>query len=74
VLFYVLPRFLLKLIYDSQKRKLVESIEVVEGSITAQAPTELADYLASMQSKTFTKLSAIEMDDLRIPGMKCVSL
>ncbi|KAJ3511677.1 hypothetical protein NLJ89_g3958 [Agrocybe chaxingu] len=51
----------------AKKRKLAETLEFVEGSSSAQSPAGLANYLASMQAKSFSKLSSIEMDDLRIP-------
>ncbi|CAA7267641.1 unnamed protein product [Cyclocybe aegerita] len=51
----------------AKKRKLAETLEVVEGSISARSPIELASYLTSMQAKSFMKMSSIEMDDLRIP-------
>lgn len=50
--------------------KLVETTEAVEpSSITAQTPAVLADYLVSKQAKTYSKLSALELGDLRIPGL-----
>jgi len=58
--------------YDlcKQKRKLMQNIEAVEGSITARPPHELSKYLDTMQAKCFPDLSVVEMDDLRIPGMQ----
>ncbi|KAF9466389.1 U3-containing 90S pre-ribosomal complex subunit-domain containing protein, partial [Collybia nuda] len=50
-----------------RKRKLVQSVDVVEHSITAQPPGTLSDYLSSIQAKCFSKLSPIELDDMRIP-------
>ncbi|KAF9036739.1 U3-containing 90S pre-ribosomal complex subunit-domain containing protein [Panaeolus papilionaceus] len=52
----------------AKKRKLTEAVETIEGTLAQQAPNELANYLVSMQSKSFTQLSAIEMEDLRIPA------
>jgi hypothetical protein len=53
-----------------QKRKLAESSDIVEpDSITAQSPMALQAYLASMQAKTFSTMSALELDDMQIPGM-----
>ncbi|KAF8969801.1 U3-containing 90S pre-ribosomal complex subunit-domain containing protein [Flammula alnicola] len=46
---------------------MTETIETVDYSMAAQSPHDLSAYLASMQTKSFPKLSAIEMDDLRIP-------
>jgi protein CMS1 len=37
--------------------------------IAARPPNELSEYLATMQAKSFPKLSSIELDDLRIPSM-----
>lgn len=38
-----------------------------EVSIAAQSPEEISEYLSMMQKKTFTDLSDIELDDIRIP-------
>jgi protein CMS1 len=52
-----------------KKRKLAETSDVVEpDSITAQSPVALQAYLASKQAKTFSTMSALEMEDLQIPG------
>ncbi|KAH9483754.1 Protein CMS1 [Psilocybe cubensis] len=51
----------------AKKIKLAEATEKIEGSIASQSPQKLSDYLAAMQAKSFPKLSAIELDDLRIP-------
>ncbi|KZT28564.1 hypothetical protein NEOLEDRAFT_1228379 [Neolentinus lepideus HHB14362 ss-1] len=50
-----------------QKQKLagVQYIEPV--SVAAQPPIQLSEYLSSMQAKTFSKLSSIELGDLQIP-------
>ncbi len=58
-----------------QKRKLAETIEPVEPpSIAAQPPVLLADYISSMQAKTFSKMSGIELADMQIPGeCRCAS-
>lgn len=54
----------------SQKRKLAETSDIVEPeSITAQSPVPLQEYLASKQAKTFSTMSVLELDDMRIPGM-----
>ncbi|PPQ68962.1 hypothetical protein CVT24_000351 [Panaeolus cyanescens] len=58
----------------AKKRKLTETVETVEGSIAQQAPNELATYLASMQAKSFSQLSVIEMEDLKIPGRTASSI
>ncbi|KDR73448.1 hypothetical protein GALMADRAFT_124540 [Galerina marginata CBS 339.88] len=51
----------------AKKRKLAEAAEPIPGSIAAQMPHALANYLVSMQVKSFPNLSALELDDLRIP-------
>lgn len=51
-----------------QKRKIAESVENVNRPVAAQSPLELSAYIASFQAKTFSKLSAIELDDMQIPG------
>lgn len=51
-----------------QKRKLVETSEVPLDSITAQEPAALQDYLAGKQAKTFSTMSALELEDVQIPG------
>ncbi|KAL1755343.1 U3-containing 90S pre-ribosomal complex subunit-domain containing protein [Schizophyllum commune] len=38
-----------------------------ETSVAARTPYELAQYLATAQSKTFKDMSAIELEDMRIP-------
>ena len=52
-----------------QKAKLAETVEAVEPpSVAAQPPVMLADYISSMQAKTFAKMSGIELADMQIPG------
>jgi len=52
----------------AKKRKLAETLDNVEpDSITAQAPMGLQHYLASKQAKTFSTMSALELDDMQIP-------
>ncbi|KAH9901174.1 U3-containing 90S pre-ribosomal complex subunit-domain containing protein [Cubamyces lactineus] len=52
----------------AKKRKLAETVEPVEPpSIAAQPPVMLADYLSSMQAKTFNEMSGIELADAQIP-------
>ncbi|KAI0747911.1 U3-containing 90S pre-ribosomal complex subunit-domain containing protein [Daedaleopsis nitida] len=51
-----------------KKRKLAETIEPVEPpSAAAQPPVLLADYISSMQAKSFSKMSGIELSDVQIP-------
>ncbi|KAH9854043.1 U3-containing 90S pre-ribosomal complex subunit-domain containing protein [Lenzites betulinus] len=51
-----------------QKRKLAETLEPIEPpSIAAQPPVLLADYMSSMQAKTFNEMSGIELADVQIP-------
>ena len=57
-----------------QKQKLAETLPSVEApSIVAQQPAMLVDYLSSMQAKTFSKMSGIELADIQIPGAYSVS-
>jgi len=50
----------------AKKRKLVETTETIEpASVAAQSPLMLADYLSSMQAKTFA--TTIELGDMQIP-------
>ncbi|TFK42903.1 U3-containing 90S pre-ribosomal complex subunit-domain containing protein [Crucibulum laeve] len=53
----------------AKKRKLTEEAggDVVHCTIAARSPSALSDFLCSMQTKTFSKLSAIELGDMRIP-------
>ncbi|OJT08856.1 Protein cms1 [Trametes pubescens] len=52
----------------AKKRKLAETLEPVEPvSIAAQPPAMLADYINSMQAKTFNEMSDIELADVQIP-------
>jgi len=51
----------------AKKRKLAETIISEECSIASQGSSELSNYLASMQIKSFPKLSMIELGDLHIP-------
>ena len=57
-----------------QKQKIAQQTEVVETSVAAQPPVMLADYLSSMQAKTFSKMSSIELADMQIPGKQFVSV
>ncbi|KAL5533293.1 CMS1 [Sanghuangporus sanghuang] len=50
------------------KRRLVEALESNEPvSIAAQPPSLQAEYLAKKQAKSYSKLSSVELDDMRIP-------
>ncbi|TFK72522.1 hypothetical protein BDN72DRAFT_876402 [Pluteus cervinus] len=51
----------------AKKRKFTESVESIEQSIAAQPPHALSRYISSVQTKTFPKLSAIELGDFEIP-------
>ena len=51
-----------------QKPKLKET-HVEQSSLMAlQSPSELAKHLAGSQAKSFSRLSRIELEDIRIPG------
>jgi hypothetical protein len=59
----------MKLFFDLQKRKVAATTESREPiSITAQPPQVLAEYLSSMQAKTFLTMSRIELEDMQITG------
>ncbi|KAG1756282.1 U3-containing 90S pre-ribosomal complex subunit-domain containing protein [Suillus paluster] len=52
----------------AKKRKLAETVEVIEPlSVAAQPAHNLADYLSSMQAKAFPAMSGIELGDVMIP-------
>ena len=51
-----------------QKPKLKETQVEQSSLIALQSPSELADYLAGSQAKSFSRLSRIELEDIRIPG------
>lgn len=53
-----------------QKRKLKQPEEDSPDSLAAGAPGDLATYLDGMQAKTYPKMSAIELADMRIPGLR----
>ncbi|RXW15870.1 hypothetical protein EST38_g9983 [Candolleomyces aberdarensis] len=53
----------------AKKRKLAAANEPVpQGSIAAQSPEDLEEYLATAQKKSFKDMSDFELDDIRIPG------
>jgi len=52
-----------------QKRKLAAEQKTVEPpSVASQAPPDVAVYLSTQQAKAFSKLSILELEELRIPG------
>ncbi|TRM61741.1 U3-containing 90S pre-ribosomal complex subunit-domain containing protein [Schizophyllum amplum] len=53
----------------AKKRKLIETMgtESEDTSVAAASPYDLAQYLAGIQSKTFKDMSALELEDMRIP-------
>ncbi|TDL27525.1 hypothetical protein BD410DRAFT_713917 [Rickenella mellea] len=52
----------------TKRLKIVNELASTEpASIAAQPPSEIAVYLSTMQAKTFSKMSAMELDDIRIP-------
>ena len=64
---YSLPGLSLK--PPAQKAKLAEAMEPAEQpSPAAQPPILLVDYVSSMQAKSFSKMSGIELADIQIPG------
>lgn len=57
-----------KLDSRKQKPKLKETQVEQSPLIARQSPSELAEYLAGSQAKSFSRLSRIELEDIRIPG------
>jgi hypothetical protein len=57
-----------KLNARQQKPKLKETQDEQYPLISRQSPLELAEYLAEFQAKSFSRLSRIELEDIRIPG------
>ncbi|TFK55256.1 hypothetical protein OE88DRAFT_1674959 [Heliocybe sulcata] len=51
----------------AKKRKFAETQSLEAISVAAQPPIQLSEYISSMQAKTFSKLSGIELGDLQIP-------
>ncbi|KAG5639604.1 hypothetical protein H0H81_010806 [Sphagnurus paluster] len=54
---------------ERKKRKLAQATDVVQPSVTAKSPEELAEYLALKQAAAYPKVTAIELEDMRIPGV-----
>lgn len=56
---------------DQQKKlkrpKLRETEDEQRPLIARQSPSELAEYLTAFQAKSFSRLSRIELEDIRIP-------
>jgi len=50
-----------------KKPKLKETQVEQSSLIALQSPSELAEYLAGSQAKSFTRLSRIELEDIRVP-------
>ncbi|KAJ7632414.1 U3-containing 90S pre-ribosomal complex subunit-domain containing protein [Roridomyces roridus] len=53
---------------EKKRIKLAASDQKTERSITEQDPQSLAEYLSTLQSKTFSKMSSIELNDMHIPA------
>ncbi|KAJ7219075.1 U3-containing 90S pre-ribosomal complex subunit-domain containing protein [Mycena pura] len=53
---------------ERKRRKMLAAAITPERSITEQPPHKLAEYLATLQAKTFSKMSVIELEDMRIPA------
>ncbi|KAJ3556636.1 hypothetical protein NM688_g1911 [Phlebia brevispora] len=52
----------------AKKQRVAETTEPAETpSVAAQPPSLLVDYVSSMQAKTFSKMSGIELADIQIP-------
>lgn len=54
---------------QEQKPKLKEIQDDQSSPITLQSPSELAEWLAGSQAKSFSRLSRVELEDIRIPGV-----
>ncbi|KAH0584278.1 Protein cms1 [Termitomyces sp. J132] len=52
----------------AKKRKLAETVEVIQSSVADQSPVQLSDFLASHQAKVYSNMSALELEDMRIPA------
>lgn len=49
---------------------MVESMDIKEpASMAEQSPAVLAEFLSKMQAKTFLNMTAMELEDIRIPGV-----
>ena len=57
-----------KLNTREQRLKLKETQSEQSPPIALQSPSELAECLAGSQAKSFSRLSRIELEDIRIPG------
>jgi protein CMS1 len=69
VTYWIIGLSLIIIHYISQKRKLAETVEVIEPlSVAVQPAHKLADYVSSMQVKAFPAMSGIELSDVLIPG------
>lgn len=53
---------------NEQRCKLKETEDEQRPLIARQSPSELAEYLTAFQAKSFSRLSRIELEDIRIPG------
>ncbi|KAG6885069.1 hypothetical protein C0993_006148 [Termitomyces sp. T159_Od127] len=51
----------------AKKRKLAETVEVIQPSAADQSPVQLSEFLASHQAKVFPDMTALELEDMRIP-------
>ncbi|KAF5324946.1 hypothetical protein D9611_004355 [Ephemerocybe angulata] len=52
-----------------KKRKIAEATAPQQqGSVAAQSPDALSEYLSTMQKKTYKDMSDFELDDIRIPA------
>lgn len=53
----------------AKKRKLNETIEPGDHpSVASRSPAIMSEYLSAMQAKTFSKMSALELQDRQIQG------
>lgn len=60
--------FLTCLFYQ-QKRKLIETTELGDlTSVALRSPGMICEYLSALQARSFSKMSALELQDRHIPG------
>src|SRR6266403_4443344 len=55
--------------FFQQKRKLDETTESGDlTSVALRSPSMISEYLSTMQARSFSKMSALELQDRHIPG------
>ncbi|KAF8352364.1 U3-containing 90S pre-ribosomal complex subunit-domain containing protein [Amanita rubescens] len=56
----------------AKRRKLVEASEPIEDSVADRSPGELSNYLSSLQAKSASKLSSLELEDILISELSII--